>query len=107
MVSTEKNFDMLSTLYRELIRQTMILNGIKEIRCENEKEHFFDRLVLEEDGSVSAYCHGFEKPWRNLYFDFTMDYATCLCYIEHDLFLVQRKGKSERGMIFVFNEQTD
>lgn len=105
MVSTQKDFGTLAKLYRELIRQTMILHNIAEIRCENEKERFFDRIVLKEDNGLEVYSHGLLKPLDNLYFDFTCDFATCLANIEHDLFLAERKGKPERGMIITFREK--
>lgn len=103
MVSTEKNFKVLSGLYDELLRQTMLLNNIREIECVREEEHFFDRIVIEEGGRVNVYTHGLSKPFSGLLFDYTVDFATCLSYIEHDLFLAERKGKPERGMVFKFN----
>jgi hypothetical protein len=104
MVSTEKNFDTLATLYRRLIYQTMRLHNIKEIRCENKKEHFFDRLVMSEEGKLEIWKYKLKWPMKKLSFDHTVDYATCLSYIEHDLYLAQRNGSPERGMLITFHK---
>ena len=105
MVCIEKGFDTLANLYTELIRQTLILHNVAEIKCENRKEHFFDRIVLKEDGELNIFNHGLPKPHKELFFDFTSDFATCLAYIEHDIYLAQRKGVPEKGMVITFKKE--
>lgn len=107
MVSTQKDFEKLATLYMEILKQVMKLHNVKEVAHvrNTTKEHFFDRIVLTEDEKLEVYKYGLERPFDSLHYDFTVDYATCLAYIEHDLYLAQRKGKAERGMKFKFNNK--
>ena len=94
MVVTENKFSKLSEMYENLIRQFLILHNVKEVICTDTKEHFFDRIVVAENGSIKVFNHGFTNiTWNNLYFDFTADYAKCLSDMEHDLYLQQRNGK--------------
>lgn len=104
MVVTNKNFETIATLYRQLIVQFLIVHKIKEVICKDTKEHFFDRIVLLDDNTINVYDYGFKTPWTNLYFDFTCDYAQCLAKMEHDLFLQERKGKHE-NYDFIFNDE--
>ena len=94
MVVTENKFSKLSEMYENLIRQFLILHNVKEVICTDTKEHFFDRIVVAENGSIKVFNHGFTNiTWNNLYCDFTADYAKCLSDMEHDLYLQQRNGK--------------
>lgn len=102
MVVTEKNFDIIANLYRQLITQFLILHNIKMVVCKDTKEHFFDKIVVI-DGMLNVYSHGLSTPWKHLYFDFTCDFAQCLAKMEHDLYLQERKGKHE-NYDFTFNE---
>lgn len=102
MVSTEKDFDKLADLYRELLFNTLSLHNVSEVVCENKKEHYFDKIVVKNTG-LEVYRHGLSKPMDNLYYDFTNDFARCLSFIEDDLYLTLRSGKPVRGMVFTFN----
>lgn len=104
MVVTETQFELIAPLYRQLIFQTLKFHGVSEVRCENKVEHYFDRLVVKDDG-LDVYKYGLKKPLDNLYFDFTNDYARCLCYIEDDLYLAIRNGKPMHEMYFTFNNK--
>jgi len=105
MVSTEKDFKVLADLYSELVKKTLQLHNVKEMRCVATKEHFFDRIVITDDGRMEVCKYNLSKPFEWLSYDFTVDFSQCLVNIEHDLFLAQRKGKPERGMIFTFNDK--
>ena len=102
MVSTEKQFSVLKSAYTELIKNTLILHNVSEVECVNETEHFFDRITID-DGKMKVYKHRFNEPLDGFYFDYTVDYARTLNYIETDLFLVQHGSPSKNGMIFTFN----
>jgi hypothetical protein len=41
-----------------------------------------------------VYHHGLDKPLNGLFFDFDVDYAKLLWYVEQDLFLIHHGGKS-------------
>ena len=104
MVVTEKNFDKLAGMYEALIIQFLILNNVKEVVCTDTNEHYFDRIVVAENGSIKVFSHGFTTTtWDNLYFDFTCDYAVCLANMEKDMFMQQRNGKHDK-FNFIFNE---
>lgn len=105
MVCTERNFEVLAKLYNKVIVSTLAMHDVKEVRCVATKEHFFDRIVLKDDHSLEVYKYGLTNPFSWLSFDFTIDFSQCLANIEHDLFLAQRNGKPERGMIFTFNDK--
>ncbi len=106
MVVTENKFSKLTELYQTLIKQFLILHNVKEVICTDTKEHFFDRIVVPENGSIKVFRHGFTTTtWDNLYFDFTCDYAVCLANMEKDMFMQQRNGKHEK-FNFIFNETT-
>lgn len=103
MVFDEKNFSRLQAMYIDLLKATMELNGIKEIKCSNKKEPFFDRVVLN-NGNLEVYKYGWKEPLDKLYFDFSVDYAKCMSYIEEDLFLAEHKTTGIHGMSFIFNK---
>ena len=103
MVTTEKNFDKLADLYQNIVKQFLILHKVKEVICTDTKEHFFDRIVVAENGSIKVFSHGFTTTtWDNLYFDFSCDYAVCLANMEIDLFMQKRNGKHDK-FNFIFN----
>ena len=102
MVSTQKNFDTLAELYNVLIKYTMYENGITEIRCDSSNKRFYDRIVLNEGGRMDVYKYGLKKPFSNLGFDFTVDYAKCLLDIEESLYVVERGGEPKHGIVFEF-----
>lgn len=86
MVVTENKFKKLSELYQTLIKQFLILHNVKEAICTDTKEHFFDRIVVAENGSIKVFSHGFTTTTLdNLYFDFTCDYAVCLANMKNSI----------------------
>lgn len=104
MVVTEKDFRKLADLYDSIITQFLILHNVREVICTDTKEHFFDRIVVDENGSLKVFDDGFIKTtWSKLYFDYTCDYAVCLANMEKDLFMQTRKGKHEK-YTFIFND---
>ena len=80
-------------LYRQLFVSVLLRENVLEVVCDNTKEHYFDRVVVNSDGSISVYKYGDLEPFSGLYFDFELDYAKLLWYIEQDLFLIQHGGK--------------
>ena len=80
-------------LYRDLLLSVFLRENISEIVCTNEKEHYFDRIVIRSDGSMLVYHRGLDKPLKGLFFDFDVDYAKLLWYVEQDLFLIHHGGK--------------
>ena len=56
MVVTENKFNKLSEMYENLIKQFLILHNVKEVVCTDTKEHFFDRIVVAENGSMKKIC---------------------------------------------------
>jgi hypothetical protein len=100
-----ENKKKLFDLYKDLVKNFFVLNNIKEVTCTDEKEHFFDRVLIDNDGNMRVYNHGYTSFWwSNLLFDFTVDYATCLAKMEHDLYLQERNGE-HKNYTFVFNEK--
>ena len=92
--------------YRELIKSFLTENNIKEVVCTDTKEHFFDKIVVtnKQQREIEVFAHGFTTTtWKNLYFDFSVDYAQCLANMEHDLYLQTRNGKHNKYN-FIFDE---
>lgn len=94
-------------LYRQLLVSVLLRENVVEVVCTNDKEHYFDRLVISQDGGIKAYCHGLAKPFSHLYFDFDLDYAKLLYYIEEDLYAVRRGGISKHGLSYKFQPETE
>ena len=104
MVTTELGFKVLQERYQSLIHITLFLHNVREVICENDKEHFFDRIVIEDD-RLQVYKYGLKKPYDFLSYDFTNDYARCLSYIEDSLYAMQRGGKPLHGMKIIFKKE--
>ena len=67
MVVTKNKFKKLSELYQTLIKQFLILHNVKEVICTDTKEHFFDRIVVAENGSIKVFSHGFTTTtWKKI-----------------------------------------
>ena len=94
-------------LYRQLLVSVLLRENVVEVVCTNDKEHYFDRLVISQDGGIKAYRHGLVKPFSHLYFDFDLDYANLLYYIEQDLDAVRRGGISKHGLSYKFQPETE
>ena len=103
MVSTEKGFNEIANLYNELFAKFFELHKIKKVVCTDMKEHFFDRIEVNDDGTINVYSYGLSSPFANLSFDFTMDYAKCLSNMEHDLYMQQKRG-SHNNFTFYFTD---
>ena len=94
-------------LYRQLLVSVLLRENVSEVVCTNEKEHYFDRIVVNSDESLSVYSHGLKKPFNSLYFDFELDYAKVLYYIEEDLYSIRHGGISLHGMAYKFQPETE
>lgn len=94
-------------LYRQLFVSVLLRENISEVVCNNTKEHYFDRVVVNSDGSISVYSHGLEKPLNGIFFDFDLDYSKLLYYIEEDLYAIRHGGISSHGMVYKFQPETE
>lgn len=94
--------EKLADMYRNFIEKILRANNVREIECHDEKEHFFDRVVIKANG-IEVYSNGLSEPCDNFYFDFSIDFSTMLKNIEHDLYLAMHHSKPEHGMKFKFN----
>lgn len=97
------NRGKIKEMYRSIITETLIGHNIKRIVCTDEKEHFFDTIDITNDGEITYTCYGSMK-FDNLYCDYECDYARLLDYLESDLFLAERCGKTKHFDI-QFNNQ--
>lgn len=77
--------DKIADAYRALILRVLLNARVRAIICDSEEEHFFDRVVVHDNNTLSVYKYGLKKPWNNFYFDFALDFATMLQHIEFDL----------------------
>jgi len=103
MVSTEKNHEILFNAYNEIVRQFIILHNIIEIVCNDHKEHYFDKIVLNDDNTINVWSHGMK--WDKLLFDFSLDFAAMIYYMEEELFYVQHKTIRDNAKYsFIFKE---
>jgi len=94
-------------LYCQLFVSVLLRENISEVVCNNTKEHYFDRVVVNSDGSISVYSHGLKEPLNDLYFDFDVDYAKLLWYIEEDLYAIRHGGISKHGFVYKFQPETE
>lgn len=94
-------------LYRQLFVSVLLRENVLEVVCNNTKEHYFDRVVVNSDGTIEVYSHGLKKPFTSLGFDFDLDYAKLLFYIEEDLYAVRRGGISGHGFVYKFQPETE
>ena len=81
-------------LYRDLLLSVFLREGIYKVVCINDSEPYFKCIVIRSDGSMLVYHHGLDKPLNGLFFDFDVDYAKLLWYVEQDLFLIHHGGNS-------------
>ena len=91
-------------LYRSLLLSVMLRENVLEVVCNNTKEHYFDRIVVNSDGTISVYKYGLSKPFNSLCYDFEVDYAKLLFYLEEDLFLLNHGGSSIHGFVYSFKD---
>lgn len=98
-------YQTTKNLYREVIRQTLIEHNVASLHMENEKEPFFDDVVVNPDGTLKV-TRGVSLD--NFYFDFTCDFARCLSYIEDAIFCAEHKmtvkGSNCHGITVTFNK---
>ena len=94
-------------LYRQLLVSVLLRENVSEVVYTDKKPHFFDRIVVNSDGSISVYECGLKEPFDNLYYDFDMDYAVLLFYIEEDLYSIRHGGISLHGMTYKFQPETE
>ena len=84
-------YQTTKNLYREVIRQTLIDHNIASLHMKNEKEPFFEDVVVNPDLTLMVFRNGLEL--NNFYFDFTNDFARCLSYIEDAIYCAEHKIK--------------
>jgi len=85
-------------IYRQLIKQVLVENNVETIvRITDVDTKFFDRVHIDADGNLEVYDYGIEKPWSDFLFDYTLDYAHLLSYIEDEIFIQTRGGKPLHG----------
>lgn len=95
----------ISRLYSDLIHSVLIENNVDVVSCKNIREPYFDRLVVDyEDGSMLVWSNGLVEPLCGLHYDFGLDYAKLLYYIEEDLFLIKRGGLSSHCFEYHFRD---
>jgi hypothetical protein len=94
-------------LYRQLFVSVLLRENVLEVVCNNTKEHYFDRVVVNSDGSISVYKYGMSGSFSDLYFDFELDYAKLLSYIEEDLYAIRHGGISLHGFVYKFQPETE
>ena len=82
----------MADAYRALILKVLLDAKVRSITCESDVGHFFDRVVVHDNDTLSVYIHGMKKPWNNFYFDFAIDFATMLQHIEFDLMNIAHKA---------------
>ncbi|MBP5722483.1 MAG: hypothetical protein J6X18_02735 [Bacteroidales bacterium] len=88
--------------YQKLIKQVLVENNVKSIvNTYGDESNFFDRVEVDSNGDLKVYHHGVE--FDNFLYDFTCEYSRCLSYIEDEIFLQSRLGKSLHGYIITFN----
>ena len=106
MVVTDRNFEKLASMYCELIKQFLVLHHVIEVVCNDAEEHFFDRIVVQNNNALNVFKYGFNTPsFDTLLFDFTCDYAQCLAKMEHYLYLQKSRGKKDGDLYtFTFDE---
>ena len=79
-INTDPHQDS-KNLYKQLLITLLQEYNVKSIVNTSKAEHFFDKIEVNEDGSLTVWKHGGLK-FSNLLFDYTCDYARALSYIE-------------------------
>lgn len=92
------------SLYQELIKQTLIDNGVKRMAFKGDGKfakkysHVYIRYD-EKRYSMLVFLNELIRPFANFYFDFTLDYARLMDMIETDLFNISH-GVETQYFIF-------
>jgi hypothetical protein len=78
------------SLYQELIKQTLIDNGVKTMTFKGNGNFAkkYSHVYITKDAHMLVFINDLEIPLENFHFDFTLDYARLLDMIETDLFNV-------------------
>ena len=94
-------------LYRQLLMTVLQDNNVKSITATSKKEHFFDKIENNGDGTITVHKYGNMK-FDNLYMDYTCDFARCLSYIEDSIYCTKRNmdhtDNNYHGYIVEFND---
>lgn len=90
-------------MYRDLLSAVLLREGVVEVVCKNKVEHYFDRVLVRDDGILDVYSDGMSHSFDGFHFHFHIDYAKLLWYIEEDLFLISHGGKSIHQMEYRFS----
>lgn len=94
-------------LYRQLLTSVLLRENVVEVVCTADEAHYFDKLVVNQDGSIKVYYEGLEQPLSHIFLELDLRYAKLLYYIEEDLRAVKRGGVSKHGLSFKFKSETE
>lgn len=88
------------SLYQELIKQTLIDNGVRTMIFKgngNFAKKYSHVYITKDvhDYSMWVYLNNLETPLGNFHFDFTLDYARLMDMIETDLFNISHGMKTQ------------
>ena len=105
-MNTESN-QTTKQMYRNLIRQTLMENKVKTVINTNPKTpRFFDKIEINDNSDIKVFKDmnidgkTITLDWDNFYFDFTLDFAHCLAFLEDAIFLQQRGGNHDYKIEF-------
>lgn len=75
-------------LYQELIKQTLIDNGVRAMTFKGNGNFAkkYSHVYITKDAHILVFLNDLETPLGNFHFDFTLDYARLMDMIETDLF---------------------
>lgn len=94
--------DDLHRLYESVLKAFLVANNVDEVICTDSKEHFFDKLHMDDNGNLHV-----EKydgiHFNALLFDFSWDYARCMEHLECDLWRLQH-GDNTKYFVFTFKD---
>lgn len=84
-------------LYQELIKQTLIDNGVRAMTFEgnNNFAKKYSHVYITKDAHMLVFLNGLETPLENFHFDFTLDYARLMDMIETDLFNIHHNVETQ------------
>lgn len=74
-------------MYKAIVKNLLIDENVKEVTMKDSAEiRLFDKVVVRGT-SIEVYRHGLKTPSSEFFYDFGVDYATLLHYLEEDIFL--------------------
>lgn len=90
--------EALAKCYCETVRQLLSDYKVKAVGCGDNRTdgiHFFDRVEFDvETRGMRVYNHGLKETfWCDFCYDFSIDYARVLDFLEVDLFKIAHKAE--------------